>query len=321
MTRQRDTAGRRRPIGLALGFVLAFAAAGCSYRDSGAPGATGTPYRPYVVGQPYTISGKTYYPKEDFDYDRTGIASWYGSDFHGRRTANGETYDMNAMTAAHTTLPMPTIVRVTNIENGRSVVLRVNDRGPFVDDRIIDLSRAAADQLGMREKGVARVRVQVVKEASLRLKREAERRVAAYEPPQETVEYVPPPAAQPVRSYDLPRQEAAAPTRPVGPPRQLHRDPDPSGLGNLAPGGRTPGPPGATGRYYVQAGSFTERDRAERVRAALADLGPARISEVWVGDSLYFRVRVGPLGDAAASDRVRGRMIERGYADARVVTD
>jgi rare lipoprotein A len=320
MARLNGFSWYRRRLGGALCLGLALLAAGCSYRDSGAPGATGTPYRPYLVGQPYTISGKTYYPKEDFDYDRTGIASWYGSDFHGRRTANGETYDMNAMTAAHTTLPMPTIVRVTNLENGRSVTLRVNDRGPFVDDRIIDLSRAAADALGMRDKGIARVRVQVVKEASLRLKREAERRVAEYETrPPETVEYVPPPA--PVRSYELPRQEAAAPTRPPGPPRQLHREPDPRGLGGLAPGGRTPGPPGATGRYYVQAGSFTERDRAERVRASLADLGPARISEVWVGDSLYFRVRVGPLGDPEMSDRVRGRMIQRGYADARVVTD
>lgn len=154
----------------ALGLALALTACGSS---RGIPGPTGTPYRAYIVGQPYQINGRTYYPREDFDYDRTGVASWYGSDFHGRRTANGETYDMNAMTAAHPTLPMPTIVRVTNLDNGRSAIVRINDRGPFAEDRIIDMSRAGARELGFETKGLARVRVTVLREASLRLKRAA----------------------------------------------------------------------------------------------------------------------------------------------------
>lgn len=154
----------------ALALALTVGACGSS---RGIPGPTGTPYRAYIVGQPYQINGRTYYPREDFDYDRTGIASWYGSDFHGRRTANGETYDMNAMTAAHPTLPMPTIARVTNLENGRSVIVRINDRGPFAEDRIIDLSRAGARELGFEHAGLARVRVTVLREASLRLKRAA----------------------------------------------------------------------------------------------------------------------------------------------------
>jgi rare lipoprotein A len=165
----------------ALALTLALGACGSS---GGIPGPTGTPYRAYIVGQPYQISGRTYYPREDFDYDRTGTASWYGSDFHGRRTANGETYDMHAMTAAHPTLPMPTIVRVTNLDNGRSVIVRINDRGPFAEDRIIDMSRAGARELGFESAGLARVRVTVLREASLQLKRsagvaEAERGVAS----------------------------------------------------------------------------------------------------------------------------------------------
>lgn len=151
--------------------ALLLAAGGCS--SSRIPGPTGTPYRAYLVGQPYQIGGRWYHPREDFDYDRTGVASWYGADFHGRRTANGETYDMGALTAAHPTLPMPTIVRVTNLENGRSVVVRVNDRGPFAEDRIIDLSRAGARELGFEQNGLARVRVAVLREASLRLKQAA----------------------------------------------------------------------------------------------------------------------------------------------------
>jgi rare lipoprotein A len=158
----------------ALALVLASAA--CS--PSRPP--TGVPHGPYIVGQPYKVNGRWYTPREDFAYDRVGYASWYGRDFHGRRTASGEAFDMNALTAAHATLPMPTIVRVTNLANGRSVVLRINDRGPFADDRIIDVSRAAARELRFSERGVARVRVTVMREASLRLKQSLG---AAAEPP------------------------------------------------------------------------------------------------------------------------------------------
>lgn len=111
------------------------------------------------VGNPYQINGRTYVPAFDDAYDRTGIASWYGPGFHGRLTASGEVFDENLLTAAHTTLPIPSLVEVTNVENGRTVIVRLNDRGPFVDDRIIDLSRAAAHQLGFLGSGLAHVRV------------------------------------------------------------------------------------------------------------------------------------------------------------------
>ena len=114
--------------------------------------------------KPYTVSGIRYFPKADPNYDAVGLASWYGPGFHGRPTASGRTYDMNAMTAAHQTLPFGTKVRVTNLENGRSASLTVNDRGPFVQDRIIDVSRKAATRLGFHKDGVARVRVRVLHE-------------------------------------------------------------------------------------------------------------------------------------------------------------
>ncbi|MEJ2694694.1 MAG: septal ring lytic transglycosylase RlpA family protein, partial [Candidatus Thiodiazotropha sp.] len=121
----------------------------------------------YKVGLPYTIKGKTYTPKEVSHYDQVGIASWYGKDFHGRRTANSEVYDMEALTAAHTTLPLPSYVRVTNLSNGRSLVLRVNDRGPYAHNRVIDLSWAAASLLQIERAGTGRVRVQYLKPAPL----------------------------------------------------------------------------------------------------------------------------------------------------------
>jgi rare lipoprotein A len=117
----------------------------------------------YKIGNPYKIDGKTYYPKEDRNYKKTGYASWYGDDFHNKKTANGEIFNMNDMTAAHKTLPLPSIVKVTNLENGKSVVVRVNDRGPFVDDRIIDLSKKAAEKLDARNKGIFKVKVEFLK--------------------------------------------------------------------------------------------------------------------------------------------------------------
>lgn len=121
----------------------------------------------YQVGKPYTVRGKTYVPEHNPSYAASGTASWYGSDFHGRRTANGEIFSANAITAAHPTLPLPSYVRVTNADNGRSLIVRVNDRGPYVAGRIIDLSHQAAAMLGYVNKGSANVHVQYVGEAPL----------------------------------------------------------------------------------------------------------------------------------------------------------
>ena len=115
------------------------------------------------VGRPYVIAGRRYVPRFDPHYDRTGIGSWYGPGFHGRKTANGEIYDQHGISAAHPTLPLNSLVRVTNLQNGRSLVLRINDRGPFVNNRLIDLSKGAANRLGFTGSGLARVRVQVVR--------------------------------------------------------------------------------------------------------------------------------------------------------------
>lgn len=120
---------------------------------------------PKKIGKPYKINGVTYYPMESADgYSEVGIASWYGPGFHGKLTANGETYNQKAMTAAHKTLPLPTLVKVENLENGKSVVVRVNDRGPYSKGRIIDLTEVAARRLGMIDKGTAKVRVSVLSE-------------------------------------------------------------------------------------------------------------------------------------------------------------
>ncbi len=118
--------------------------------------ATGAHYK---VGKPYKVKGRTYVPRANPNYDKRGLASWYGAQFHGKKTANGEVFDKARLSAAHKTLPLPSLVEVENLENGRRLIVRVNDRGPFVDDRLIDLSEAAARVLGFEKKGLARVRV------------------------------------------------------------------------------------------------------------------------------------------------------------------
>ena len=121
----------------------------------------------YRVGKPYVVAGKVYVPEEDVNYRQEGLASWYGDDFHGRLTANGEVFDMDGLTAAHPTLPMPCYARVTNLSNGKSLIVRVNDRGPYHGNRLIDVSNKAAELLEFRSNGVARVRVEYVGRAPL----------------------------------------------------------------------------------------------------------------------------------------------------------
>ena len=145
--------------------VLALAACGTTETPRQTPLKQGGGI--YKVGNPYQINGIWYYPAENDKYDSTGIASWYGPGFHGKATANGEVFDQNQLTAAHPTLPMPVLARVTNLENGKSIIVRVNDRGPFAAGREIDMSKHAADLLGFVQKGTAKVRVQYVGRAPL----------------------------------------------------------------------------------------------------------------------------------------------------------
>jgi rare lipoprotein A len=136
----------------------------------------------FKLGSPYKIAGRWYTPAEDPNYDRTGIASWYGADFHGRKTANGEIFDMNALTAAHPTLPIPSYAYVTNVDNGRTILLRINDRGPYAHNRVMDLSRRSAQVLGTEHQGLGNVRVRYAGRAPLNGDDSQERTFLASQP-------------------------------------------------------------------------------------------------------------------------------------------
>ena len=231
----------------------------------------------YKLGRPYAVNGRWYRPRFDPTYEAVGIASWYGVPFHGRRTANGEIFDRNRLTAAHPTLPLPSLVEVTNLETGRSLVVRVNDRGPFVDGRLIDLSEAAARELGFREKGLARVRVRF-----LRLADDA-RGV--------------PPRPRPVPA----RAEGPRKTETVGEAgdgRQLRRCADVA----------TP--------YFVQLGAFRDTARARRVARRLRGLAPIRFESATRDGLGLARVVLGPISSEAVARSILDRVRRMGYPEA-----
>lgn len=352
--RQRNGRAVRRARKLTLLGCLAapLIIAGCAEAQLGAhvvksiggTGATGGGV--YKVGNPYKIDGVWYYPAEDERYDHEGIASWYGPNFHGKPTANGEVFDQNLITAAHPTLPMPVYARVTNMENGRSIVVRINDRGPFVANREIDLSRRSAELLGYLDKGTTRVRVQYLQRAPLdgdvadMQSLTGDTQIALQAPPENDGNRAPPAAAptEPVRVASL------TPTYPAQPAA-----PAPLATGTLLPSDMAPIPDAATpassapqalqrqaeplseplaetqvaavppSGTYVQAGAFANKANAEALSQQLADLGPVDIHPTTVNGTELYRVRVGPIEDPQAANALLGEVSGRGNPGARVV--
>ena len=327
--------------GLALAFALLAVLAGCAETELAVHNAKRlqTPEEKkvpqvghYKVGKPYQIANVWYYPREDYSYDETGIASWYGPGFHGRLTANGEIYDQTDMTAAHRTLPMPSLVQVTNLENGRSVRLRVNDRGPYAHGRIIDLSKRAAELLGFVNQGTAKVRVQVLEVESRELAMLASGGTAGATaaPPAVPVENVavqalpPPGGAAPARTAALPAPPPA-PGSQRDRQRDHQRDGEPLRL-RTASLTATPEPvvtqrPVHRSDIFVQAGAFTQVANAVRLRARLASLGNVQISKALLGADAFYRVRLGPVANVADADRLLEMLLANGFNDARVVVD
>ncbi|HEY9080862.1 septal ring lytic transglycosylase RlpA family protein [Magnetovibrio sp.] len=290
----------------------------------------------YKVGKPYQVGGIWYYPSEDMSYDRTGIASWYGPNFDGKRTANGEIFDQWEVSAAHKTLPMPSVVRVTNLVNGRSLVVRINDRGPFKPGRIIDLSRRAAQLLDIEKSGTAQVRVQILPQESRILAQRAKaggtqllaadtpikaegvssQPVASQtlpEPPQMKMNsklYVPP--RQSVESAPIEMAKVEQAPLVDAPVTEAQR---PVKVGEVAQVAVSPT------RLFIQAGAFSNASNAERVKQHLATIGDARVTPVSVNGRDFYRVRIGPLTTVAEADALLPQIIDAGYSGARTVVD
>lgn len=279
----------------ALSALLALAA--CAGKPAPPPATVSQPApgSRVKIGKPYEVMGKWYTPADDLSYDVTGIASWYGPGFHGLDTANGERYSMDGLTAAHKTLPMPSYVEVTNLSNGRVLVVRINDRGPFVDGRIIDLSRHSAQLLGIDRAGTAQVRVRrVFPDASA---------IAALAPP---------PAAPPAPDSASPPVMIAEPVAAAAPPPvAVAAVALPASSATLPPATA----PSATG-LFVQVAAVKDQGRAEWLRGYLAPYGPVTVAAAPSG---LWRVRIGPAMDEDSAASTLARVQAAGYSDAQIV--
>ncbi len=314
--------------------VMALAMAACAETELAVHTAKRiTPESPdqvgrYKVGEPYQVAGKWYYPKEDYSYVETGLASWYGAKFHGQETANGETFDMNAVSAAHRTLPLPSIVRVTNLDNGRSLKVRVNDRGPYARGRIIDLSRRAAELLGFRDAGTAKVRVKLLEKES----RVAKRRARSGEPVPESFKAEKAPAPD-VKTASL---ETGGPTDDTAGritakatagggevEASVETTTDATNAAAWASSSDGVEKVAVTGpnKLYVQAGAFVDYANARNLKARLSDLGRARVTRKTVGSEKFYRVRLGPVSDVDAADSLLRSVVNAGYDNARLIVD
>lgn len=270
------------------------------------PDATPTLHTGPYKANPYTVLGKTYFPlQESKTYVASGTASWYGTKFHGQNTANGEVYDLYGMSAAHKTLPLPSYVRVTNLDNNKTVILRVNDRGPFYSDRIIDLSYAAAKKLGYAETGTARVKVEGIdpqqwwaakgRPAPLMLN---EPQVAQNSAPAITA------SAGTVEQWTPPPQQHAAAVVPV----QIDAKKNAS-----AP---------ASGQY-LQVGAFANPDAAELLRSKLSGMvsAPVFISSIVRNQQTLHRVRLGPIGSPGEIAQVQNSVRLANLGSPSVVSE
>lgn len=309
----------------AAAVLLAVTVAACATRPSAPPPENHEVSVPssagiYKIGNPYQQDGIWYYPHEQPDYDETGVASWYGAEFHGQHTANGEVFDSNALTAAHRTLPMPVNVRVTNLQNGRSLIVRVNDRGPFARGRIIDVSERAADLLGFKNQGTARVRVTYMGKALLPGANQIE------ETPPELATAVP---AAPTGKVDMSALNIV-PGATIAPPVQVGQLPEPTPAALPPPpqpveepvtGQVTQVPVPAVTHLYVQVGAFSSRANAERLKTRLADAGGLLVSPISRNGQTLYRVRVGPFDELSAADAALARVVKLGSNDAQIVVD
>jgi len=255
----------------------------------------------YHVGSPYQVAGRWFTPHEQPDFDKTGVASWYGEAFHRRRTANGEWFDMNTLTAASATLPLPSYALVTNLENNRQVVVRINDRGPFVGTRLIDLSKRAADVLGYRNKGKARVRVKLIGPAPtedsmqhmLALNQAVKngagmRQLVAMS--QDTSATASPTQVAITQPQEAPLQQAT-----FVPPAQ------------------------AMQAYVVRVAVFHSLENASSAYQQLASVGPTQIIRAVGANGPLYRVQLGPFNNPEEAQTALQAAMNNGFEDARIV--
>ena len=254
----------------------------------------------YKIGKKYSVGGKYYYPKKDLYYNKTGIASWYGPKFHGKLTANGEIYNQYALTAAHKTLPIPSAVKVTNLKNNKSIVLRINDRGPFVNDRIIDLSSKAADILDLKREGTGLVRVQILREKSLYLEKLAKRGsfpeindLKETELPNITI-----PGKVSVKIKDTKNQKIIT--------NKINYN-----LKNL----------NKEYKIFIKLASFSSKKNAEIMKKKVSYIDKVKIYKIYKLNKTLYQVKAGPFLSVEKVDQLHSLLLQKGMQGAKIIIE
>jgi rare lipoprotein A len=251
----------------------------------------------YKIGDPYKINGKWYYPAVDYSYNEVGIASWYGPGFHGKKTANGEIFDQNKISAAHKTLPMPSIVRVTNLDNGIILEnIRINDRGPFAGNRIIDLSKKAAEVLGFVNNGVANVRVEIMENES--------RIYAARNSNPDKVRKANNAKIEKIEVKNLDNNEI---NKTTSNKEVIQNNENSNKILNNKP-------------LLIQVGAFSDHRNAKSLTKKLSEF-KAYVERIFIGNKYLYRVRIGPLTNLDIANTIKTKLFDLGYTSSHLVVN
>ena len=254
----------------------------------------------YKIGTPYKINGKWYYPAVDYDYEEIGIASWYGPGFHGKKTANGEIFDQNKVSAAHRTLPMPSIVRVTNLDNGKVLPkVRINDRGPFAGNRIIDLSKKAAQELGFVNTGIAKVKVEILEDES---------REHALGNSGNKITQVESAEIKEIKKTEIVNNFEKQIIIKKKNKNSQNKDFDEQNsiLSNK--------------QLAIQVGAFTDHRNAKSLTQKLTDF-QAYIERTFVNNKYLYRVRIGPIENLKLAENIKKKLFELGYTASHLIVN
>ena len=254
----------------------------------------------YKIGSPYKINGKWYYPAIDYDYEEIGIASWYGPGFHGKKTANGEIFNQNIISAAHRTLPMPSIVRVTNLDNGKVLQkVRINDRGPFAGNRIIDLSKKAAQELGFVNRGIAKVKVEIL---------ENESREHALINSENKITKVESAKIKKIKKSEIEnnfeKKKVFDNEEKIS---QNHYSSQKNSILINKP-------------LAIQVGAFTDHRNAKSLTQKLVDF-QAYIERTFVDNKYLYRVRIGPIDNLNLAENIKNKLFELGYTASHLIVN
>ena len=254
----------------------------------------------YKIGTPYKINGKWYYPAVDYDYEEIGIASWYGPGFHGKKTANGEIFDQNKVSAAHRTLPMPSIVRVTNLYNGKVLPkVRINDRGPFAGNRIIDLSKKAAQELGFVNTGIAKVKVEIL---------ENESREHALVNSDNKITQVQSAEIKEIKKTEIVNNFDKQ--KIIKKEKQKSQNKDIEEQNSIL----------SDKQLAIQVGAFTDHRNAKSLTQKLSDF-QAYIERTFVNNKYLYRVRIGPIESLNLAENIKKKLFELGYTASHLIVN